>query len=209
MFGGCSFSVFEIDFFFFNIEIGELVFIVIEYSDGCKLKILNLEVLLLRSIFNVMLVMVIFGGKFIWFIINEQGKLFFIVEQYCWNKWVQVGEVFGKGMFGVNEYEFQVILYFGENIICVVQIDYFGIKCIFKEVKFKLMVFVVEKNLVKVKDVINFMVNGLLVEMKYEVYDVYGNIVKKGVGLLVFCGNFLKGVYYINFDNKIEQFFKN
>jgi hypothetical protein len=46
-------------------------------------------------------------------------------------------------------------------------------------------------------------------ETRYEIYDAYGNIVKKGVGSSVNCENLLRGVYYINFDNVNEKFIKN
>ena len=61
----------------------------------------------------------------------------------------------------------------------------------------------------KVKDEIKFLANGKEVETRYEIYDAYGNIVKKGVGSKVNCTNLLKGVYYINFDNVNEKFIKN
>ncbi|MOA58722.1 hypothetical protein D3C78_1831680 [compost metagenome] len=60
----------------------------------------------------------------------------------------------------------------------------------------------------KVKDQINFTAAGKPIETKYEIYDAYGNIVKKGIGSSVPCSNLLKGAYYINFDNKTEKFFK-
>lgn len=206
--GGCSSSAFEIDFSLFNIEIGEPVFIVIEHNDGCKPKILNPEVLLPRSTFNTVEINVNANGMLNWKTTNEQGKLPFFVEQYRWNKWVQVGEVLGKGTPGANGYEFQVAPHSGENTVRVVQIDHSGTKRSSKEVKFVSDVPVVEKNPVKVKDVINFTANGKAIETKYEIYDAYGNIVKKGVGTSVPCSNLLKGAYYINFDNKTEKFFK-
>ena len=52
--GGTGSGAFEIDFGIFNIALGEPVFIVIEHHDGCKPKILNPEVLLPRSTFNVL-----------------------------------------------------------------------------------------------------------------------------------------------------------
>ena len=67
---------------------------------------------------------------------------------------------------------------------------------------------IVIKNPVKVKDQINFTASGKPIETKYEIYDAYGNIVKKGIGSSVPCSNLLKGAYYINFDNKTEKFFK-
>lgn len=206
--GGCSSNAFEIDFSLFNIEIGEPVFIVIEHSDGCKPKILNPEVLLPKSTFNTVEINVSSSGMLTWKTSNERGKLPFFIEQYRWNKWVQVGEVQGKGTSGTNSYEFQVAPHSGENTIRVVQVDHSGTKRSSKEVKFTSNVPAVEKNPVKVKDAINFTSNGKPVETKYEIYDAYGNIVKKGVGTSVPCGNLLKGAYYINFDNKTEKFFK-
>jgi len=206
--GGCSSNAFEIDFSLFNIEIGEPVFIVIEHSDGCKPTILNPEVLLPKSTFNTESITVSPSGALVWKTSNERGKLPFIVEQYRWNKWVQVGEVQGKGTSGTNAYEFQVAPHSGENTVRVVQIDHSGTKRSSKEVKFTSTVPAIEKNPVKVKDVINFTAGGKAIETKYEIYDAYGNIVKKGVGTSVPCGNLLKGAYYINFDNKTEKFFK-
>lgn len=206
--GGCSSNAFEIDFSLFNIEIGEPVFIVIEHSEGCKPKILNPEVLLPKSTFNTVEISVSGSGMLTWKTNNEHGKLPFFIEQYRWNKWVQVGEVQGKGTAGTNSYEFQVAPHSGENTIRVVQVDHSGTKRSSKEVKFTSSLPPVEKSPVKVKDVINFTSNGKSVETKYEIYDAYGNIVKKGVGSSVPCGNLLKGAYYINFDNKTEKFVK-
>lgn len=208
--GGTSSSAFEIDFSLFNIEIGEPVFIVIEHNDGCKPKILNPEVLLPRSTFKIVSMNISNTGKLSWKTSNEQGKLPFIIEQYRWNKWVEVGEVQGKGKSGSNEnaYEFQVIPHSGENVVRVAQIDHSGSKKSSQEVKFQSSSAPVEKNPIKVKDVINFTSNGKPVETKYEIFDAYGNIVKKGFGSSVDCENLIKGAYYINFDNKTEKFFK-
>ena len=45
-------------------------------------------------------------------------------------------------------------------------------------------------------------------ETLYEIYDQYGNVVKKGFGKMVDCGNLSKGVYYLNYDNKTAEFIK-
>lgn len=207
--GGTNMGAFEIDFANFNIAIGEPVFIVIDHNDGCKPKILNPEVLLPRSTFVVTNIAVTTGGKLTWTTTGEQGKIPYVVEQYRWNKWVTVGEVQGKGTQGSNSYEFQITPHSGENTIRVVQVDHSGAKRTSKEVKFTSTVAVVTKSPVKVKDVINFTANGQPVETRYEIYDAYGNIVKKGVGSSVNCSNLLSGAYYINFDNVNEKFIKN
>ena len=207
--GGTNTGAFEIDFSIFNIAIGEPVFIVIEHNDGCKPKILNPEVLLPRSTFNVVTIGVTPAGKLTWTTTDEQGKLPYVIEKYRWNKWVTVGEVQGKGTPGKNSYEFQITPHSGENTVRVVQVDHSGTKRTSKEVKFTSTLPAVVKSPAKVKDIINFTADGKAVETRYEIYDAYGNIVKKGVGSSVNCENLLRGVYYINFDNVNEKFIKN
>ncbi|MBL1279909.1 MAG: T9SS type A sorting domain-containing protein [Fluviicola sp.] len=207
--GGTSMGAFEIDFSLFNIAIGEPVFIVIEHNDGCKPKILNPEVLLPRSTYNVESMSISDDGKLTWKTSGEQGKLPFIIEQYRWNKWVTIGEVQGKGSGASNSYEFTVTPHSGENTIRIAQIDHSGTKRPSKEVKFESSAPVVTKTPTKVKNEIKFIANGKPAETRYEIYDAYGNIVKKGVGSSVNCSNLLRGVYYINFDNVNEKFIKN
>lgn len=206
--GGTGSGAFEIDFGLFNIGLGEPVFIVIEHHDGCKPKILNPEVLLPRSTFNVTAITISTDEKLKWETSNENGKLPFIIEQYRWNKWVAVGEVDGIGTNGANKYEFKVTPHSGENAYRVVQIDHSGEKRVSEQVKFKSTVPAVVKSPAIVKDVIQFTANDKPIETRYEIYDAYGNIVKKGVGSSVNCSNLLKGVYYINFDNINEKFVK-
>jgi hypothetical protein len=42
----------------------------------------------------------------------------------------------------------------------------------------------------------------------YEIYDQYGNIVKKGNGAKVDVSNLPKGNYFINYDSKMGEFTK-
>jgi len=207
--GGTSMGAFEIDFSIFNIEIGEPVFIVIEHNEGCKPKILNPEVLLPRSTFVISGMTISDDGKLVWKTKSEEGKLPFSIEQYRWNKWVVIGEVSGKGGGKENTYEFAVTPHSGENMVRVVQVDHSGTKRPSKEVKFLSKTASVIKTPAKVKDEIRFLANEAPVETRYEIYDAYGNIVKKGVGSSVNCANLLRGVYYINFDNVNEKFIKN
>jgi hypothetical protein len=206
--GGTGSGAFEIDFATFNIGLGEPVFIVIEHHDGCKPKILNPEVLLPRSTFKVSTITISADGKLSWSTKEEKGKLPFIIEQYRWNKWVAIGEVEGAGTSGANSYEFKATPHSGENTLRVIQIDHSGEKRTSTEVKFKSAAPVITKSPAIVKDIISFASAAGETETRYEIYDAYGNIVKKGVGKSVNCSNLLKGVYYINFDNVNEKFVK-
>jgi hypothetical protein len=206
--GGTSNGVFEIPFSIFNIGLGEPIFIVIEHSDGCKPKILNPEVLLPRSTFVVNTINVESSGKLNWSTTGEKGKLPYIVEQFRWNKWVVIGEVQGKNKPGVNEYEFLVTPHSGKNKVRISQVDHSGEKRSSKTVEFTSSVLPVIKSPTKVKDEILFSAKGKSVETRFEIYDAYGNIVKKGVGSSVNCSNLLRGAYYINFDNATQKFIK-
>ncbi len=207
--GGTSTGAFEIDFSLLNIGIGEPVFIVIEHNDGCKPKILNPEVLLPRSTFSIISINVSPNGKLIWETTAEEGRLPFIIEQYRWNKWVTIGEVQGNGSGKDSRYEFDVTPHSGENTVRVIQEDHSGKKRPSKEVKFKSATPVVSKTPTKVRKEINFIADEKLVSTRYEIFDAYGNIVKKGIGESVNCTNLIRGVYYINFDNVNEKFIKN
>jgi hypothetical protein len=206
--GGTNMGAFEIDFSMFNIAIGDPVFIVIEHNDGCKPKILNPEVLLPRSTFKVSSIEISNTGALNWKTVDEHGKLPYFIEQYRWNKWVNIGEVGGKGNVGGNSYEFQVNPHSGENKIRVVQVDHSGAKRTSNEVKFVSGLSPVTKSPTKVKDIINFSSNGKPIETRYEIFDAYGSIVKKGFGSSVNCENLIKGIYYINYDNVNEKFIK-
>ncbi|MEX1000837.1 MAG: hypothetical protein WDZ35_01840 [Crocinitomicaceae bacterium] len=206
---GIQSTAFEINFAEFNVNIGDPVFIVLEHGIGCKPKILNPEVLLPKSTYVIQDISCSPDGSLSWTTTDESGKLPFVIEQYRWNKWVAVGEVDGVGTATKNTYEFQVSPHSGENKVRVVQTDHTGKKkpskaCTFSNPNIKEP----ELNPKKVKKEIKFTANGSPVETKYEIYDAYGNIVKKGVGSTVNCENLKKGAYYINYDNKNEKFIK-
>lgn len=208
--GGVNQSAFEINFAVFGLKIGDPVFIVIESNPGCKPKILNPEVLLPRSTYEVLNISCTPTGTLSWTTKSEQGKLPYVVEQYRWNKWVNAGEVDGVGTPQENKYEFQITPHSGENKVRVVQIDHSGKKKASPEVTFtNPAIGVVDFAPKKVRTTISFTSAGKPVETKYEIYDAYGNIVKKGVGSVVDCTNLKKGAYYINYDNKNEKFIRS
>lgn len=207
--GGTGRSAFEIDFSVFNLNIGDKVFIEIEHEEGCTPKILNPEVLLPKSTFNVSELSVSKDGTVKWTTTDEDGELPFVIEQFRWNKWVNSGEVKGAGTAGPNSYEFKVEPYSGENKVRVIQKDYSGEKRKSPEKVFVSEVVRVKMYPKKVKTDIHFNANDEPISTKYEIYDAYGNIVKKGFAKDVNCKNLRKGAYYINFDNQTEKFIKN
>ena len=208
---GLQSSAFEIDFTVFGLQIGDPVFIVLEHGVGCKPKVLNKEVLLPKSTFEIQDIKCTPDGALTWTTSGESGKLPFVVEQYRWNKWVVVGEVDGVGTTSTNAYSFNVTPHSGENKVRVTQTDNdnTGKKRPSDAVTFmNTTLDAIEVSPKIVKSSIKFTSGDKPMETKYEIYDAYGNIVKKGVGSEVDCSNLKKGAYYINFDNKNEKFIK-
>lgn len=207
--GNIARSAFEIDFSQFGLKVGDHVMIVIKSGDDCSPKILNPEVLLPQSTFQVTTMSVTNDGDVKWTTTGEQGVLPYEIEQYRWNRWVNVGEVQGTGKAGPNTYEYKITPHSGENKVRVIQKDYTGKKRKSPEKSFTSTVPVVNMYPKKVKKYINFTADNEPAGTRYEIYDAYGNIVKKGFGKKVDCSNLHKGAYYINFDNTNEKFIKD
>ena len=124
-------------------------------------------------------------GTFKWSTKSETGKLTFIIEQFRWNKWVKVGEVDGVGTPTSNEYSFKIAPHSGKNQLRVRQTDYSGLPRLSKAADFISEVPDIDYAPLKTSKDINFFVKGKedkSMETMYEIYDQYGNIVKKGFG---------------------------
>lgn len=202
-------SAFQIDMAEFNIKMGEEVLIVIEHEEGCKPKLLNPEVLLPKSTFNIEEISCSPEGVLHWTTSGESGALNYQIEQFKWNKWVVIGETNGTGLSNKNEYTFNVSPHSGTNTIRVSQVDGSGKKKASPDVEFTAEG-VAEPQMKKSNgNKIEFAVNDKLVSTKYEIFDAYGNIVKKGMNSVVDCSNLKKGVYHVNYDNKHEKFIRN
>ena len=115
---------------------------------------------------------------------------------------VKVGEVEGNGTTAVNAYEFKIEPHSGENQFRVKQVDYSGKPRYSKSARYVSTVPEISFSPIKAKTDVIF--TG---ETLFEVYDSYGNIVKKGFGEKVDVTNLKKGIYYLNYDNKTGETF--
>jgi len=202
-------SAFEIDLKPHKLNIGDKVEIKIFHKDGCKPKVLNPEVLKPKSTFEIIAMSVEQNGTLHWSTKSETGKLTYFVEQFRWNKWVKVGEVEGVGTPNSNEYAFKVAPHSGKNQLRVRQTDYSGRPRLSKAVDFTSDLPEVEYAPLKANKDITFFIKGKqdkAQETMYEIYDQYGNIVKKGAGTKVDVSNLPKGSYFLNYDNKMGEF---
>lgn len=197
-------SAFEIDLSIHNLDLGDHIVVVIKHKDDCAPKVLNPEVLNPKSTFETESTSVSNDGVLNWSTKNEAGVLTYIVEQFRWNKWVYVGEVEGAGRTGtVNKYNFKITPHSGENKFRVKQVDYTGVPRYSPTATYQSSVAKVDFNPKKVEDNIEF-----TSETMYEVFDIHGNIVKKGYSSKIDATNLKKGLYYLNYDNSTEGFMK-
>ena len=192
-------TAFEIDLEQFQLKYGQNITIKIFHKDGCTLpRILNPDVLKSIPSFEIINMNITNNGLITWKTKNENGSLPYIIEQFKWNKWVYVGEVQNVGTHGEHNYSFQVsAFHFGENKFRVKQV---GCRTkVSHEVKMisstPLCIFSVSKN-----KIVNFSCETL-----YEVYNLYGYIVKRGYGTRINIATLQKGSYYICYDNSITE----
>jgi hypothetical protein len=194
-------SAFEIDFTPFQLKFGTPVIVKIKYrDDGCSPKVINPDVLKARATFEIQEMNVDAKGMLKWTTSEETTPLPFIVEQYRWNKWIKVGEVQGKGQLAKNNYNFQVVLTSAENKFRVKQVGYGKIPKISAAVSvysaFNPPTYTIEKG-----KQINFSNETL-----FEIYDVYGELIKQGFGKKLAIDNLKKGNYYLCYDNITTDF---
>lgn len=201
-------SAFEIDFKPHKLNIGDKVEIKIKHKEDCRPKVLNPEVLKPKSTYEVVSMNVSPDGSLKWSTKGESGKLPFIIEQFRWNKWVKVGEVDGVGTAATNNYEYKVTPHSGKNQFRLKQTDYSGQPRLSKPVDLNSTSCDVSFNPQKVTKDINFLCSDKPAETMYEIYDQYGNIVKRGYGNKIDCSNLPKGGYFLNYDNKMGEFVK-
>ena len=139
-------------------------------------------------------------GVFGWTVDNENGKLDYIVEQFRWHTWVNVGEVSGVGTPGTHGYEFKITPHSGENKFRAKQVDYTGKPRYTKTAKYMSSSPTITLDGNKFKGTINFK-GG---ETMYEIYDRFGTVVKRGFGQSADINTLEKGTYYVSFDNVTE-----
>jgi hypothetical protein len=195
-------SAFEIDFAAFAIKPGTPVVVEIKHKDDCSPKVLNPEALKPRATFEVTNITIDKSGLLNWSTKNEMGSLPFIIEQFRWNKWIPVGEVKGGGQVDGNNYSFQTTPHSGENKFRVKQVGYGGVAKTSVNVSF-----------ISSSNQPNYTLSkGSSIEFTaptmYEVFDAYGNIIKRGFGTQLDINNLTKGDYYLCYDNIMADFKK-
>lgn len=196
-------QAFEIDLSILNLRAGDAVTCVIKHKDGCTPKVLNPGVLEPAPTFECKKIECAPSGLLTWETTSEMGKLAFTIQQFKWNKWVNIGEVMGNGTNTANRYSFQTNLNTGLNKFRVVQKSYEGDLRKSQECEYNNPATALTFTYDKKAKAINF--TGTTA---YELSNSFGQIVKRGVGNAIDANTLPKGEYYISYDNTVGKFSK-
>jgi len=100
----------------FELTLGSQVVVVIETKSDCGVKVINPQVLEVRSTCTYAFSGLDLEGQSLsWKTNGESGALPFVVQQYRWGRWSVVGEVPGQGGGVKNSYTIPVDMHHGEN----------------------------------------------------------------------------------------------
>lgn len=196
-------EAFEIDLSIYGFEMGDDVIVKIKHKPDCEPNVINSGALQPLPTFEVKNITIGDDEILHWTTTNEQGSLPFIIQQKKWNKWVKVGEVEGKGTSGTNQYEFKVPTVSGRNEYRVAQKSYDAENRVSESV-----------SLISNKPAVTYDYDQKNEQIKFsnetsfEVYNVYGQIVKRGYGEEVDISNLSKNTYYLTYDGSSDEFVK-
>jgi hypothetical protein len=196
--GEINSNSFEIDFSLLNLKTGDAVKVIIRYHDGCTPKIINPQALRGDQFFSFNYVKFDRTTKLVWSVKGNLGDDPFIVEQFRWNKWSQVGEVGVSDTMHGGTYSFEPVFHSGLNQFRILRIDAYGNPVYSKVAKFNnARAAAIELESTKVTEKIVFSAETI-----YELFDEKGNFLTSGFGKEIDVSELGKGKYYLNFDVK-------
>jgi hypothetical protein len=199
-------NAFVIDLKQFGLNKGEAIVIVMHHKEGCDPKILNQETLKPQSTFTITSINVNVQGTLQWTTIEEQGKIPFLVEQFRWGKWVELGVVEGIGSTRINEYHFilnnndKLKPHSDINTYRVRQVDFKGKSRMSLQTKFRSSVSPVTMVFDSKAKTVTF--SG---KTSYEVLNAAADVLLSGYAESIDLSSLGKGEFFVNFDNSNKK----
>jgi hypothetical protein len=196
-------SAFEIDLSSYNFMIGQDITIEIKHKQGCTPKVLNPGGLKPKPTFETVDIKINENQILEWVTKNETSSLPFVIQQYKWNKWIDIGVVQGNGVPEISNYAFHVDFTSDLNKFRVVQFDSDGKIKKSQSVEVSSKMPKLTYTYTKQSQTI-FFTN----ETGYEIHDKFGELVLKGYGTSINVNKLIKDEYWLSFDNTTESFKK-
>ncbi len=198
-------SAFRISLSYAGLDYGEAYEVVIKHSGSCTPTLVNPEVLKPLSTYEIIEYELGFGDQFRFTTDKESGQLTFFLEEYRWDRWVDAGQVKGKGGPGKNTYNIKVYPFAGENKFRIYQEDHLFKKYYSDEIVIDYNKDPVEilTNMRRVRKEIEF--SG---ETRFIVVNEFGEEMINGSGREVDISNLPRGLYFLNYENQYVRFNK-
>lgn len=198
-------SAFRISLDLFDLEYGEAYELKVKHHKNCKPSLVNPEVLKPLSMFDIIDYSISFDDHFKFTTENESGKLKFYLEEFRWGRWVDSGEINGKGGPNQNTYSVKVYPINGINKFRVYQMDHLYRRNYSDEINIEYTKdpVVLTSKLKKVKKNISF--SG---ETMYIITNDFGEEVIKGYGKEIDVSGLEKGTYFLNYETEFTSFRK-
>ena len=191
-------SAFAIDLSVFGLKKGEAVEVVIRSKEGCTPYVINEDAISPSSTYEVVSSK-LESSQLMWSTKGGSGSLPFIVEKFKWNKWVEVGAVYGSGNPEVTNYSVEVPVHTGKNLFRLKQVDSNGINYS-ENIEVEVNTPSVELLESKVYEEIRFSAST-----PFELYDEYGTLVAEGDADRLNVTEFASGRYFLNYADQFVQ----
>ncbi|PLX08933.1 MAG: hypothetical protein C0596_03720 [Marinilabiliales bacterium] len=199
-------SAFRITLAYVGLEFGQEYEVIIKHHDDCTPKLVNPEVLKPLSTYELVDYEIGYNNMLKFTTHNESGQLTFYIEEYRWDRWIEVGQIPGEGGPDDREYSQKVYPFNGENQFRIYQVDNLNRKFYSDTLTFEIdkePVKVTTPSLRKVKKEITFSS-----ETYFAVINEFGEELITGSGTVVDVSPLKKGEYFLNFENEYVVFKK-
>jgi hypothetical protein len=174
----------------------------IVHSNGCKPKVINKYVIDVRTNFKFISVNV--DDKNInWTVEGETNNSVYYVEQLVNNNWTNLKVLTVQTQQKTNSYSVPVSHSVGQNTYRIKHQEKSGQITYSQTISYSSVQGMVKFYPRNVSNKIYFTAN-----VDYEILNNQKKLIKKGKGKEVDVSNLQRGVYYVSFDNRTEQFLK-
>lgn len=198
-------SAFRITLDYAGLQFGEDYRIVIKHHENCTPKIANPEVLKPLCTYTITDFELGYNNVLKFTTNHESGKLPFYIEEFRWNKWIEIGQIPGEGGPGSRNYSQKVYPFNGENKYRIYQVDHLNRKFYSDDIIFEL-----EKDGISVTSKLSKVKKEIILSgiTYYVVVNEFGEELVSGIGDIIDVSNLKKGEYFLNFENEYVVFKK-
>jgi len=194
---------FEIDLRRQGMVLGKGLSVRLMHRPGCAPRVLNPEVVKPSPGFELLDFEVSSTGDVMWTSSEERGRMPFVLQQFKWDKWVDVVRVDGRGGPGERQYSAVMVPIPGENILRLTHLAPDGTLQVKGEARFSAEVPSVEFNYIQKQQKIEFSKRT-----QFEIVDAFGTVVLRGNGEQAVLRYLARGEYFVNFGARSETFKK-